>query len=79
MFKKGDLIKFNDEGIELFRYVTGSVGVISSDRLKIYEADSYSAEKNRIYTYDLIVCGTLFRNIPEEFIKRITQNDEKNT
>jgi hypothetical protein len=73
VFKKGDLLQFNDHGQELFRYVTGSVAVIYSDRSVMYESESYLSDKKLcFYTYDVIVCGTLFKNIPEEFLKRIT-------
>ena len=77
MYKKGDLLKFNSHGIELFKYVTGSVGIISSEKSIIYESKcSSGGDPLRFYTYDILVCGTLFKNIPEEFLTRIVQNEK---
>jgi hypothetical protein len=79
MIKKGDLFKFNKEGSNLFRFITGSIGVVSSDAKKVYEYDFHGTpEKTSYYTYDILVCGQLFKDIPEELLKRITQ-DEKDT
>ena len=77
MLKKGDLFKFNKEGSNLFQFITGSTGVVSSDAKKVYEYDFHGTpEKTSYYTYDILVCGQLFKDIPEELLKRITQ-DEK--
>ena len=77
MLKKGDLFKFNKEGSNLFQFITGSIGVVSSDAKKVYEYDFHGTpEKTSYYTYDVLVCGQLFKDIPEELLKRITQ-DEK--
>ena len=77
MLKKGDLFKFNKEGSSLFQFITGSIGVVSSDAKKVYEYDFHGTpEKTSYYTYDILVCGQLFKDIPEELLKRITQ-DEK--
>ena len=78
MFKKGDLFKFNQQGLDLFRYITGSIGVIASDGKKMYEYDFHTQPEKREYlACDILVCGQLYRNIPIEFLERITQ-DEKN-
>ena len=74
MFKKGDLIEFNQKGLNLFKYITGSIGVITSDPKKIYEYDFQ--EKMVFYTYDILVSGQLFIDIPDEFLKRITNNEK---
>ena len=77
VFKKGDLFKFNTEGMSLFRFITGSIGVISSDSKKVYEYDFHgSSEKTSYYTYDVLVCGQLFKDIPEKLLMRIIQNEE---
>ena len=77
MFKKGDLFKFNDHGLEIFRFITGSIGVISSDGNKVYEYDFHGTpEKTSYYTYDILVCGQLFKEIPEELLLRIIQDEE---
>ncbi len=74
MLKKGDLVNFNDQGIELFKYISGSIGVIASDARKTYEYDFHSIpEKVEYHVYDILVCGQLFKDIPEEFIYRITK------
>ena len=78
MLKKGDLFKFNEEGMNLFRFITGSIGVVSTDAQKVYEYDFHGTpEKTSYYTYDVLVCGQLFKDIPEKLLVRITQ-DEKN-
>ena len=80
MFKKGDIFKFNKHGTDLFCYITGSVGLVVSDPVKMYEYDFHNTpEKREYFVYDIIVCGQLFMDIPEEFLKRIVQNDEENT
>ena len=78
MFKKGDLVKFNNKGIELFRYVTGSVALISSDKSVIYRTESASPDSAplSIYTYDILVSGALYKDVPEEFLRRIVQNEK---
>ena len=78
MFNKGDLFNFNEEGMTLFRFITGSIGVISSDAKKVYEYDFHGTpEKTSYHTYDVLVCGQLFKDIPEKLLIRIIQ-DEKN-
>ena len=79
MFRRGDLLKFNGHGLEIFRYVSGSVALVSSDRTLMYESQSLAPnDPLRYYTYDVIVSGALFKDIPEELLIRIVQN-EKNT
>ncbi len=79
MLKKGDLIEFNKRGVDLFKYVSGSIAVVSSDRSLMYEYDfDNKPEKKQYYAYDILVCGQLFKDIPEDFLKRITLEDEKN-
>ena len=77
MFRKGDLVKFNHAGEELFYYLGASVGIISSDPIVMYE---YNFDEEIEYlAYDLIVDGQLFKRIPQEFIDRIMQNNEEDT
>lgn len=74
--KKGDLVEFNEQGEELFKYLKSSVGIISSDPIIMYE---YEFDETIEYiVYDLIVDGQLFKHIPEEFIDRIIRKNEKN-
>ena len=78
MFSKGDLLKFNSHGTELFRFVTGSIGIVASSGKVLYEYDYYGMDEPTQYiVYDIIVCGQLYNDIPKEFLDRITQ-DEKN-
>ena len=73
MFEKGDLLHFNSHGTELFRFVTGSVGLIASAGRILYEYDYYGLDEPTQYVvYDVIVCGQLYSDIPEEFLYRIT-------
>ncbi len=79
MFKKGDFLSFNDNGTELFKHISGKVALIVSEPVLIYEYEyNDSGDKKEYYVYDIIVCGKLFMDIPEEFIKRITVDYEKN-
>ena len=79
VFKKGDLFKFNKQGMDLFKYITGSIGVVSSDPKLLYEYGFHTQpEKTEYYAYDILVCGQLFMDIPEILLSRITQ-DEKDT
>ena len=74
MFKKGDLLNFNHHGQELFCYVTGSIGLVASSGRVQYEYDYYGIDDPVEYiVYDIIVCGQLYNNIPEEFLNRITK------
>tara|TARA_R110002073_G_scaffold11287_1_gene51843 strand:+ start:360 stop:623 length:264 start_codon:yes stop_codon:yes gene_type:complete len=77
VFKKGDLFKFNESGINLFKYITGSVGIIVSDATAMYEYGFHSQpERTEYLTYDILVCGQLFKDIPEEFLDRIVKNEK---
>ena len=77
MFNKGDLLKFNTSGVELFRYVSGSVAVIFSDKKVMYESISFCGSKKlQIHTYDILVCGELFKDVPEEFLRRIVYSEK---
>ena len=77
MFKKGDLLKFNTSGVELFRYVSGSVAVVFSDKKVMYESISICGNnKLQMYTYDILVCGELFKDVPEEFLRRIAYSEK---
>ena len=76
-FKKGDLIKFNKKGEDLFVYLEAHVGVIASDPVVMYE---YDREHSVQYiVYDILVDGQLFKQIPEDFLDRIIQDDEEDT
>jgi hypothetical protein len=77
IFKKGDLVKFNQAGEDLFYYLGSCVGLISSDPIVIFEYEF--TEKVEYIVYDLIVDGQLFKHIPEEFLYRIIQDDEEIT
>ena len=73
-FKKGDLVKFNKFGEDLFAYLRASVAVVVSDPIIMYE---YEMEHAIQYiAYDILVDGKLFKQIPEEFLDRITQNEK---
>jgi len=79
VFKKGDLVFFNDDGKMLFQYIAAQNGIIMSDPYLLYEKDHES--KTRIiqyYGYDLLIQGRLFTEIPEKFLLRVIKN-EKNT
>jgi len=77
VFKKGDLVKFNSHGEQLFRYLSASVAIVSSDPIVMYE---YEFEESvEFIVYDLLVDGQLFKHIPEEFLDRIIQTDEEDT
>ena len=73
-FKKGDLVKFNKAGEDLFVYLEACVAVIVSDPIVLYEYEMEHAIQYVVY--DILVAGKLFKQIPEEFLDRITQ-DEK--
>ncbi len=79
MFKKGDIFTFNSSGVELFRHISGKVGIIASEPVRIFEYD-FGKEKGQTdyNVYDIIVCGQLFMDIPEEFLLRVVQLNEKN-
>ena len=77
MFKRGDLVKFNEQGEQLFQYLNASVGIISSDPIVMYEYEF--DETVEFLVYDLLVDGQLFKHIPEEFLDRIIQTDEEDT
>ena len=73
-YRKGDLVKFNKAGEDLFIYLKASVAVIASDPIVMHE---YEMEHAFQYiAYDILVDGKLFKQIPEEFLDRIVQ-DEK--
>lgn len=74
MFKKGDLVKFNNNGEALFIHLGACVGIISSDPIIMFEYEFEHAVEYIVY--NLIVDGQLFKHIPEEFLDRITQNEE---
>lgn len=76
-FRKGDLVKFNKYGEDLFIYLNASVAVIASDAIVMYEYDMEHAIEYLVY--DILVDGKLFSQIPEEFLDRIIQDDEKDT
>ena len=77
MFKKGDLFKLNRYGTDLFRYVSGSVGIIVSAPRVMYEYDFQNIpEKRQYYVFDVLVSGQLFTDIPEEFLERIIVNEK---
>lgn len=79
MFNKGDFLSFNNQGVELFRHISGKVALIVSESILIYEYEfSDSTKKKEYYVCDIIVCGKLFMDIPHEFLKRITLKNEKN-
>jgi hypothetical protein len=78
VFKKGDLIFFNNEGQMLFQYVKGENGLIMSDRYLLHETDFESKTPViSYYGYDVLIKGRLFTEIPETFLLRIIK-DEKN-
>ena len=77
MFKKGDLVKFNNVGEDLFIHLGAHVGLISSDPVIMFEYEFEHAHEYIVY--DLIVDGQLFKQIPEEFLDRIIQDNEEDT
>lgn len=77
MFEKGDLVFLNEEGKELFSYLKGTTGIVVSDRFLLFSYDLHATpEKIEYYGYDIIVDGRLFREIPEKFLLRVTENEE---
>jgi len=77
VLKKGDLLKFNEQGMALFKHCTGSVGVLVSKRKVLYEYKLLKAQQTRqYYGFDILVSGQLFKDIPEEFLIRIIINEE---
>ena len=76
MFRKGDFFHLNESGTHLFQHITGSVGIIFSERKVVFEYEF--KEKVEYAVYDILVSGQLFNDIPEEFLDRITTH-EKNT
>ena len=61
----------------MFRFISGSIGLITSGPTVAYEYDFHNIpEKTKYYVYDILVCGQLFKDIPEELLERIILNEE---
>ena len=77
MFKKGDLIFFNDEGVMLFSGLGAKNGIIVRGPYKLFEHELHSTPEILEYDgYDVLVKEILFKEIPEKFLIRVTK-DEK--
>jgi hypothetical protein len=77
VFKKGDLFFLNEEGKILFHHVAGENGIVMSDPYLIVSHDDFiTREKIEYYGYDVLIKGRLFIEMPEEFLVRVTKNEE---
>ena len=77
MFKKGDLIFFNDEGKMLFHYIAAENGIILGGPYLLFENDFESKTRTlEYYAYDLLIQGRLFKEIPEKFLLRVIKNEK---
>ena len=77
VFDRGDLFFLNKKGKEMFSEIRGDHGIILTDRYLLYEKiDKPKEERVQYYAYDILVKGKLFKKIPEDFLKRIVENEE---
>ena len=77
MLSKGDLVFFNSHGIVLFSRIGAEHAIIMTDPYLIYELDCHrSPDIIQFYAYDILIEGRLFKKIPEEFLRRVIENEK---
>lgn len=55
-----------------------NVGIIISTAILMYAHDTPVGERLKFYAYDVMFDGRTYKNVPEEVLKGLEKNDEKN-
>ena len=78
-FEPGDLVMIKpDTTIYYSLDAASNVGIIISAAVLMYAHDTPKGKKLKFYAYDVIFDGQTYRNVPEEVLRGLENNDETN-
>ena len=79
-FELGDLVMLKpDTTIYYTLEAASNVGIIVSAAVLMYAHYSPQGGKLKFYAYDVMFDGQTYKNVPEEVLKGLKNNDETNT
>jgi len=79
-FEPGDLVMLKpDTSIYYSLDSTSNVGIIVTGAVLMYAHYSPQGGKIRFYAYDVMFDGRTYKNVPEEVLKGLEKDDEKDS
>ena len=79
-FEPGDLVMLRpDTTIYYSLDASANVGIVVTAGVLMYAHYSPQGGKIRFYAYDVMFDGRTYRNVPEEVLKGLEKNDEKDS
>ncbi len=79
-FEPGDLVMLKpDTTIYYTLEAASNVGIVVSAAVLMYAHYSPQGGKLKFYAYDVMFDGRTYKNVPEEVLKGLKNNDETNT
>jgi len=78
-FEPGDLVMLkSDTSIYYSLEAASNVGIIITSAVLMYASTTPNGERLNFYAYDVIFDGQTYRNVPEEVLRGLENNDETN-
>lgn len=78
-FEPGDLVMLRPETSVFYAVEASSnVGIVVTSAVLMYVHCSPDGEQKKFWAYDIIVDGRTYKNVPEEVLKGLNEEDETN-
>lgn len=78
-FERGDLVMLKaDTTIYYSLEAASNVGIVVSTAVLMYAHTTPKGEKLKFYAYDVMFDGRTYKNVPEEVLRGLQNEDEEN-
>ena len=78
-FETGDLVMLKaDTTIYYSLEAASNVGIVVSTAVLMYAHTTQKGEKLKFYAYDVMFDGRTYKNVPEEVLRGLKNEDEEN-
>jgi hypothetical protein len=79
-FEEGDLVMLkSDTTIYYSLEAASNVGIVVSSAVLMYAHYSPQGGRLKFYAYDVMFDGRTYKNVPEEVLRGLKEDDEKDT
>jgi hypothetical protein len=78
-FDRGDLVMLKGDTTVYYSLEAASnVGIVVSKAVLMYAHQTHNGEKIKFYAYDVMFDGRTYKNVPEEVLRGLENDNEEN-